>query len=421
MSNSAKKVLFVDDNPQFLEATREIMSQLSGGSWDIYSAQNVGQAMNIIAEKQIDLVVLDVLMPVVDGMQFLSLLNRKNPNVLKAVLTGDASETHRTICMSRGAELFLAKPQAESEWQLIFESLNTLGRFQPQEGFRGVLRRVGLQDVLQMECLSRNSALLEITTKELRGLIYIFEGQIIHAEAGDRMGAEAFNFLMGLTGGEFAQKPYVSPPEQTITDSWEFLLMEAARNRDESSGPDELLSTDINIMPQLRPAPQTPPPALVPAPMVSPRPWQPPPAPPVSLPAPAARQPQWQPPAPTALPQPRSKVPVPVEGLTQFFTRPPAPNAVDTQRPEVAEFVIFSSQGDLIHEWQCQDVNARVNFLEFLSQKTRVLGQGLPMGHFERLEVFGSKSRIITQLENDHAVFVRSNVAIDTSVVGDQG
>ena len=148
MSDSVKKVLFVDDNPQFLEATREIMAQLSAGSWEIHSAQNVGQAMNIIAEKQIDLVVLDVLMPVVDGMQFLSLLNRKNPNVLKAVLTGDASDEHRTICMSRGAELFLAKPQATSEWQLVFESLNTLGRLQPQEGFRGVLRRVGLQVIV---------------------------------------------------------------------------------------------------------------------------------------------------------------------------------------------------------------------------------------------------------------------------------
>lgn len=396
MSGEAKRVLFVDDNPQFLDLTREIISRMAGRSWDIHTAQNVGQAMNIIAEKQIDLVVLDVLMPVVDGMQFLSLLNRKHPNVLKAVLTGDASEMHRTICMSRGAELFLAKPQTDSEWQVIFDSLNAIGRFQPQEGFRGVLRRVGLQDVLQMECLSRNSALLEITTKELRGLIYIFEGQIIHAEAGDRSGAEAFNFLMGLTGGEFAQKPFVTPSQRTITDSWEFLLMEAARNRDETFGPDETIISETPVVPHFRPAP-------------------PPAAPPTQKPD----VPQWQPPASPPLSSPRRPVtPVP-ESQTHFFTRPPAPNATDIERPEVAEFVVFSSQGDLIYEWQCPDSNARINFLEFISQKTRLLGQGLPMGHFERFEVFGSKSRIITQIENDHAVFVRSNVAPDNSVVGD--
>ena len=85
----------------------------------------------------------------------------------------------------------------------------------------------------------------------------------------------------------------------------------------------------------------------------------------------------------------------------------------------MAEFIIISSQGDVLYEWRCHDVNSRVNFLEFLSQKTRLLSQGLPIGHFERFEIFGSKSRIITQLENDHAVFVRTNVATDSSIVGD--
>src|SRR5688572_18876969 len=236
MSANEKRVLFVDDNVEFLEMTLQIMSGIAGSRWSVYIAQNVGQAMNLITEKHIDLVVVDIHMPVVDGMQFLSLLSRKHPNVVKAVLTADMSDVNRTQCLSRGAELFLAKPQGQSEWQKLFASLNEIGRFQPQEGFRGVLRRVGLQDVLQMECLSRNSALLEITTKELRGLIYIYEGQVVHAEAGERHGPEAFNYLMGLTGGEFAQKPFVTPERRTITDSWEFLLMEAARTRDEASG-----------------------------------------------------------------------------------------------------------------------------------------------------------------------------------------
>jgi CheY-like chemotaxis protein len=409
MSGMQKKVLFVDDSQQFLDIVQEIMSRIAGSAWDIHVAQNAGQAMNVIAEKQIDLVVLDVHMPVVDGMQFLSLLNRKHPNVLKAVLTADTSDMHRTVCMSRGAELFLAKPQSQAEWEQLFTTLNEIGRYQPQEGFRGVLRRVGLQDVLQMECLSRNSALLEITTKELRGLIYIYEGQIIHAEAGDRNGTEAFNFLMGLTGGEFAQKPYVTPSEQTITDSWEFLLMEAARKRDESGG--EPTAPEDAIPPQFRPPFTRTPAGLMPEEPefdATPQPGYDEP------PQPAAPQrTQWQPP-----PQPRRPA-APPPSQTHFFTRASAPAAVDTQRPEVAEFLIFSSQGDLIYEWRCHDVNARVNFLEFLSQKTRLLSQGLPMGHFERFEIFGSRSRIITQLENDHAVFVRSNVATDPSVVGD--
>src|SRR4051812_19928950 len=357
--SAEKRVLFVDDSTQFLDVTQQLMSKIAGNHWEIHTAQNCGQAMNIIAEKQIDLVVVDVHMPVVDGMQFLSLLNRKHPNVLKAVLTADTSDMHRTVCTSRGAQLFLAKPQSEAEWQKIFTSLDALGRFQPHdEGFRGVLRRVGLQDVLQMECLSRNSALLEITTKELRGHIYIFEGQIIHAEAGDRKGAEAFNFLMGLTGGEFAQKPFIAPPQQTISDSWEFLLMEAARKRDELFGPGEPEPPQQLVVPQFRPGPSIAPP-------------------------PEARNGTAHPPEqetsewgdtplheigsmrPQSPPSRRATTPAPPESQTHFFTRPPTPNSVDAHRPEVLEFIIFSSQGDLLYEWQCHDVTARVNFLEF--------------------------------------------------------
>ena len=410
--SAEKRVLFVDDSAQFLDLTQQLMSRIAGNRWEIHTAQNCGQAMNIITEKQIELVVVDVHMPVVDGMQFLSLLNRKHPNVVKAVLTADTSDMHRTVCMSRGAELFLAKPQSEAEWQKIFTSLDAIGRFQPQEGFRGVLRRVGLQDVLQMECLSRNSALLEITTKELRGHIYILEGQIIHAEAGDRSGPEAFNFLMGLTGGEFAQKPFANPSQRTISDSWEFLLMEAARKRDEQFGDSEPEQPKQVVVPQFRPmaTPVAPPKEArngTAHPPEETSEWGDTPLHEIG----SIQQPQ-------ATPR-RSTTHAPPESNTHFFTPPPMPNSVDAQRPEVAEFIIFSSQGDLLYEWQCHDVNARVNFLEFLSQKARLLCQGLPMGHFERFEVFGSKSRVITQIENDHAVFVRSNVATDTSVVGD--
>ena len=185
--------------------------------------------------------------------------------------------------------------------------------------------------------------------------------------------------------------------------------MEAARKRDELLGPDEPEEPQQVVLPQFRPmaAPAAQPPdARNGTPHVPEQSsdWGDTPLGQLGAMRPPGRRPY---------------IPPPPESQTHFFTRPPTPNSVDAHRPEVAEFIIFSSQGDLLYEWQCHDVNARVNFLEFLSQKARLLCQGLPMGHFERFEVFGSKSRILTQIENDHAVFVRSNVPTDTSVVGD--
>src|SRR5262245_291350 len=106
MPQKQKKVLFVDDDPSFLEAVPGLLRTFAGDAWQISTALNAGEALAIIQDRQIDLVVLDVHMPVVDGMQFLSLLSRKHPNLQKVVLTGDGSEIHRAACLSRGAELF---------------------------------------------------------------------------------------------------------------------------------------------------------------------------------------------------------------------------------------------------------------------------------------------------------------------------
>src|SRR5258705_12251004 len=182
MSAKLKRLLFVDDNADFLGIVHSILGEIAGENWEIYTAQNAGGALQVIQEKQVALVVVDMHMPVVNGLEFLSLLRRKHPNVPKVVMTSDVTEAHRAACLSRGAEAFLQKPALSQDWRNMYATLNDLARSQSEEGFRGVLRRVGLQDVLQMECLSRNSSVLEIKTKTVHGLVYIDDGQIVHAE-----------------------------------------------------------------------------------------------------------------------------------------------------------------------------------------------------------------------------------------------
>src|SRR5947209_16521673 len=154
------------------------MGHYAGANWEIHLANEAAQALAVLAANPVDLLVIDVHMPVMDGLQFLGLLHRKYPNLPKVVLTGDASEPYRSACLNGGAELFLEKPRAQGGWQSVYATLNELTRMQPEEGFRGVLRRVGLQDVLQMECLGRNSSMLEIVTGEV-----LYEWQCANTKA----------------------------------------------------------------------------------------------------------------------------------------------------------------------------------------------------------------------------------------------
>jgi CheY-like chemotaxis protein len=370
MPHKATQILFVDDDAHFLEILQNVMAHHAGSSWEMHTALDVGQALTVLQERHIDLLVIDVHMPVVDGLQFLGLLRRTYPSLLRVVLTGDATETYRAACLNAGAELFLEKPVSEQGWQSIFTTLNELAKLQPEEGFRGVLRRVGLPDILQMECLGRSSSVLEVTVKGFQGRIFIREGQIIHAEAGERTGEEAFNYLMALKGGEFNLQPFVQPPTQTIRDSWEFLLMEAARKRDEageSSG-------------------------AAPAP-----------AKPAASAASAAAAP------------PGFKTPSEAKEVARSFPEP-ASDEDQESRPQIDEVLIASPQGDVLYEWQCSQVAERIRFLEFLSDKARLLGQGLPVGEFDRLEAESGAERVIIQMQLDRTLLVRrSAVAADVA------
>ena len=361
-TENRRKVLFVDDDAEFLETISAMMTRLSGHEWEIQSADSAGRALALLQQQPVDLVVIDVQMPLLDGPQFLQLIQRKYPNIQKAVLTGHATDAHRAACLSNGAELFLEKPLTMEGFDDLFTALNELSRLQPEEGFRGVLRRVGLTEVLQMECLARNSSILEITGGDAAGEIFIKTGEIIHARAGQRRGLEAFNFLLSLPGGQFNLKAYVTPPERTIEGSWEFLLMEASRQRDEARAAVTAAAPDTPLE---------------------------------TTPAGAAE-----------------KIEMIAPSMTSYLPRreeAPAAAPRPVLRTNIDEVLVCSSQGEVLYEWQCPNTDARIGFLEFLSQKSRQLGLGLPLGHFDRIEIQTAQARIVTQIQPERALFVRSS------------
>jgi len=237
VSNPARQqqILFVDDEKYFLETIRPLFTDWSKNTWRIEVATSADQALEILKTQPFDLVVVDVNMPVLDGVQFLTILTRRYPDLKKAVLTGLATEEKRSACLANGAELFIEKPTSAEGLKSIFVMLDELVTWKPQTGFQGMLRRVGLQDVIQMECLGRNSSLLEINDRKVKGRIYIEDGRIIHAAVGGMTGEPAFQKLLSLASGAFQLQPFERPPARTIEGQWEFLLMEAARVRDESA------------------------------------------------------------------------------------------------------------------------------------------------------------------------------------------
>jgi CheY-like chemotaxis protein len=228
------QVLFVDDSMAFLELFGDLCAEFSNETWKIHTATSADAALALLREKQVDLVLLDITMPMLDGLQLLGILNRRYPGLKIAVMTGSATEGKRADALANGAELFLEKPLTADGMKSVFNMLHDLISWD-REGFTGALRQVNLQEVIQVECNGRHSSILEIRNPELRGQIYIEAGAVTHAAVGELIGEPAFYRLLSLRGGDFQVKPFKAPPQRTIDTRWEFLLMDAARATDEET------------------------------------------------------------------------------------------------------------------------------------------------------------------------------------------
>lgn len=352
-----KKILFVDDSADFLHIFGQAMEVHSKGEWEIVTATDAGKALAMLQELTVHLVVVDAQMPLVDGLQLLKIIGMKHPNLPKVVLTGCPNPQDRAASLANGADLYLEKPTSSEGIETIFSTLNELARIEPEEGFQGTLRRVGLHDILQMECLGRNSAILEVFNKETRGEIFIKSGSIIHAQTSNNLhGQPAFFYLLSISGGGFRIKPYVAPPEISIAQSWEHLLMESAQRKDETRSYAKKSGSEEEVF--------------------------------------------------------EIKDPKKGRAAAAVSARKIPKIKFSTQKKEpiqIREMAVFSGQGDVLYEWQCQDVEMRKRLLEFISEKSKQIGETLQLGRLDLLEMQSANSRIVAQIQDDAGIYIAAN------------
>lgn len=380
--------MFVDDESDFLRLITDTFATLSDNRWRIYQASSADAALKTLSQRKIDVAVVDVNMPLLDGIQFLRILHRKYPDMKKVILTAYATDERRTECLANGAELFIEKPHTIDGFKSVFAMLDELSTWTPSQGFRGMLRQVGLNDIIQMECLGRNSSMLEIRSDLAMGHIYIKDGQLIHASFGDLTGEPALQQLLSFNGGEFKLLPFETPSAHTLKGSWEFLLMEAAQARDEFKSAD-------------------PAPVEIPQNIFG--------GPPLSMQSPVAK-PAMPPPLPTRTatttppPLPTTN-PAEAAFLASLPVSAPEPEALPLRHPDdpvIAETLICNAEGVAVYLWQCNDSLARMTLLRSLIQQATLLSQSLPLGKFERLEILQPGQRTIAVADHDRLIFVRS-------------
>jgi DNA-binding response OmpR family regulator len=116
MALTGDTIMVVEDD----DATRAFLADnLQADSYEVVTATNARQALNLLEVKDCDLILLDVMLPDASGFELCrrlreadGLAQRIDPQLPVIMLTGRASETDRVRGFARGADDYVVNPTA---------------------------------------------------------------------------------------------------------------------------------------------------------------------------------------------------------------------------------------------------------------------------------------------------------------------
>lgn len=233
-----KRVLVVDDEEDMLWM---LQRNLNKGMKDveILAAKSGEEALAVLSDRTVDLVITDINMPGMNGLDLLIEINNRFPGTGVIIMTAYPSNAYENKAMMSGSLRFIEKPFDIKVVRAIVQEV-----LKDSEGFQGTVDGVDLIDIVQFNALSKATAALKVTAGDREGMIFFMEGAVVHAMCGKENGEEAFFTILGFNGGSLQNIRGIQPPVVSIHKNIEALLFETALKSDEKASLIEEKSLD---------------------------------------------------------------------------------------------------------------------------------------------------------------------------------
>ena len=155
------KILIVDDDKEYRENLKEILDN-AGYSNDM--AESAKQAMQKLADQQFDIVLLDFMMPGIDGINALGEFKKISPNSKIIMITAFASIENAVVAIKKGASEYISKPfKIEALLLMIKQVIEELR-------FEGNIKKLKLEGTLSSLSNSIRREIIRLfqTSKKIR-------------------------------------------------------------------------------------------------------------------------------------------------------------------------------------------------------------------------------------------------------------
>jgi len=135
------RVLLVDDEKEFVESLSE---RLELRLFEVKTCFNGDDAVNLLRQEDIDVVVLDVLMPGKDGIATLTEIKKIKPLTQVIMLTGNATVETAISGMKQGAYDYLMKP---TETEDLTKKINSAAKLKREHEER--IQQAEIQNIIK--------------------------------------------------------------------------------------------------------------------------------------------------------------------------------------------------------------------------------------------------------------------------------
>ena len=234
-SDKGFKILFVDDEEPLVRMFEKGLSLLGQ---TVLTATSGKQAVEIFKSEKVDAIVCDLAMPEMNGREVSAAIRRvaDDKGMVKPpfiILSGHASPADEEETLAHpGIDRFLQKPITVPK--LLEVISDEVQKATGHSSFSGRIEGIDLLEYLQLLILNARKLVLEIAPRDGNaGRIFVKKGEICHAECGRLEGEEALYECLTFKGGTFSSHAWRDPEKVTIKRPAQFLLIQAARRRDE--------------------------------------------------------------------------------------------------------------------------------------------------------------------------------------------
>ena len=221
------QALILTSHREYAQAMRQGLLRAGGENTRIDVELDSLRATQVTPQ-QYDLILIDTMLDSTDGLQLMQLLKGQNPACKFIVVSESADEAARAEAYQNGADFFMQRPTAEGQMDLALQAI--MGLFQPVAVNGGPgedeARVVNIADIVQMRCLSGDSVLLLVRSQFQSGDIFLFRGEIFHAQYPGKSGEPAFRDMIKWDGGLVKIKAIklTNIPPRTIEASYRSLI-----------------------------------------------------------------------------------------------------------------------------------------------------------------------------------------------------